>query len=215
MAHPLAHPLALALAERLAATPLGSGVLLLGAGSGRNVPPLRAAALDVTILEEDASRARATADRFAGDSRVMVVCAPYVEAVATARRFAAALSTHALLHGRPAHVLAAVHAIRDVLIPGGLLFATFGSTTDPRYGQGHRIERDTYAAQSGKEAGVAHAFFDEAGVRALVAGFVIESLVQSSGTEAGRWAHTADEAASLVHWFVRAHVTQTATRLGA
>ena len=206
---PVAHPLAVELAERVAEKPVTVRVLVLGVGSGRNVPPFRKAACEVTIVEDDQARARAAAKRFSGDANVTVICAPYAGLAAIAYDFRAALSTHALLHGHRAAIGAAVRAVREHLRSDGLLFATLGSTRDPRYGRGHRIDAGTYAARSGPEAGIAHAFFDEAGARKLFAGFVIESLTETSAAEtAGRWAHTADEAASLVHWFVRARKTE-------
>jgi len=201
----VAHPLALEFAQRIAAERSGARVLLLGAGSGRNVAPLRAAALDVTIVEDDARRARDAGERFAADPRVAVIHAAYAEPAAPGGAFSGVLSTHALLHGCAADIVGAIRAIRERLVPGGLFFTTLGSVADPRYGAGRRIAARTFAPRSGPEAGVPHTFFHDAGVRTLLGGFVIESLAETSAAEsAGRWAHSAHEAASIVHWFVRA-----------
>jgi hypothetical protein len=95
--------------------------------------------------------------------------------------------------------------VRTVLSPGGDFFTTLGSTRDPRYGEGERGDDGAFTRASGPEAGVAHAFFDEAAVRALFAGYEIVALTEERAAEtAGRWAHTEAEAHTLVHWFVRA-----------
>ena len=202
---PSAHPLAVALAARLDTREPGARVLLLGFGSGRNLPPLRAASLCVTVVEDDPGRARDAAARFAGDRTVRVINAGYAAPDVSEAPFAGALSTHALLHGRPVDVAATIGAVRGYLKAGGLFFTTLGSVGDPRFGHGRRIDDRTYAAETGAEVGVPHAFFDRAAVRELFAGFVIESMVEGSAAEtAGRWAHAQAEATSLVHWFVRA-----------
>jgi hypothetical protein len=179
--------------------------LLLGIGSGRNVPALLAGGARLDVVEEDAERARAAAVRFAGEPRVRIARARYAGPLPFSGGFGGALSTHALLHGTPRAIAAAIAAVRNRLSPGGPFYATLGTKTDPRYGSGTQLERDVFAPLDGSEAGVAHAYFDDAGARALFAGFRIVSLVETCAAEsAGRWAHTDDEAARLVHWFVRA-----------
>ncbi len=201
-AAPVPHPLALELAERLAP---GDRVLLLGVGSGRSVPCLLAAGACVDALEEDAARARSAADRFAADERFRVVRAAYGEPVPFAGPFDAALSTHALQHGSFAGLADAARAARDRLRPGAPFFLTLGSKRDPRFRSGRRIGRHVVIPRDGSEAGVPHVYLDEPEVRALLAGFDLESAVEDSAAEAaGRWAHTEAERAALVHWFVRA-----------
>ena len=223
------HPLARELAERLApATPAerltpdepaqrltpdepaqrlipGDRVLLIGVGSGRNVPVLLAAGARVDALEEDPGRAREASARFAAEARVRVVRARYGGPYPFAGGHAAALSTHALQHGSLAGVGAAVAAIRSRLRPGGPFYLTLGSKRDPRFAAGRRLDADVSAPLEGAEAGVPHLYLDEAQVRTLLAGFEIESASEGSAAEtAGRWAHTAAEAQGLIHWFVRA-----------
>ncbi len=199
---PVPHPLALELANALAP---GARVLLLGVGSGRNVPCLLGAGARVDAVEEDPDRARAALERFAGEGRVRITRGRYSGPLAFTGGFDAALSTHALQHGSLAQVAAAVGAARNRLRPGALFFLTLGSKRDPRYASGRRIDANVVAPRDGAEAGVPHVFLDESEVVTLLAGFDLDSVVEDSAAEtAGTWAHTADEARTLVHFFVRA-----------
>jgi SAM-dependent methyltransferase len=178
---------------------------LLGIGSGRNVAPLVEAGFSVDVLEAEPMRARDAAIRFSATPRVRVSRAPYGGPYAFAGGFAAALSTHALLHGSVAEIERAVHAIANRLVPGGRLYATFGSTRDPRYAAGTPLGPFASAPRDGSERDVPHAYFDEARLRALLEAFTIDALDEGSAADtAGRWAHDAREAERLVHWFVRA-----------
>jgi len=180
-------------------------VLLLGVGSGRNVPPLVAAGASVDIVEADPERAREATIRFAAVPRVRVTRGSYAGPFAFSGGFAGALSTHALLHGGIAGIARAVAAIANRLAPGGALYTTFGSTNDPRYAAGSPIEPFVTAPRDGNEVGVPHAYFDERRLRALLEGFTIDTIVETSAAEtAGRWAHDANEARTMLHWFVRA-----------
>jgi len=208
-AEPVPHPLARRLLERLPERSRGR-VLLLGIGSGRNVPALLAAELSVEAIEDDADLARAAERRYAHEPRVRVRHASFTEPFAQSDSpFAAALSTHALLHGTQAHIAAAIASIGVRLADGAPFYATLGSTTDPRYRTGRHVEANTFAPIDGSEAGVPHTYFDEPGARALFADFAIEELAEESAARSvGRWAHSEAEAAAIVHWVVRATRTQ-------
>jgi SAM-dependent methyltransferase len=204
----LPHPLARELANFLAAQ-ITPHVVVLGYGSGRNVPVLLAAGTRVTVIEEDPARAGLAMAHFADGQLVAVERAAYGDLDASGSllhaSFDAALSTHALLHGTPDRIGAIVAAVRERLAPGAPFFLTLGSKDDPRYGTGRRAGLDTFAPESGPEAGVPHAYFDAGGVRELMRGFALERCEESSAAEtAGSWAHSASEAATLRHWFVRA-----------
>jgi hypothetical protein len=165
-----------------------------------------AAGARVDALEDDPQRARDAADRFAAEPRVRVARARYGGPIPFAGGFAAALSSHALLHGSLREVAAAVAAVRSRLRPGAPFFLTLGSKHDPRFAAGRRLDADVSAPLEGSEAGVPHLYLDETQLRPLLAGFEIASATERSAAEtAGRWAHTAAEAQALVHWFVRAH----------
>jgi hypothetical protein len=199
---PSPHPFAIEIGERVLSP---ARVLLLGVGSGRNVPPLLAAGLRVDAVESDPSRAAAAATRFAAESRVRVVRSRYEGPLPFAGGHAAALSTHALLHGTRRTIAATVRAARDRLGAGAPFYATLGSQNDPRFGTGTRIDDDTFAPLTGAERGVAHTYVTAADARALFADFVVESLEEVAGGESvGRWAHDDADAATIVHWYVRA-----------
>ena len=201
----LAHPLAGSLASQLRVGADARRVLLLGVGSGRNVPPLLEAGLSVEAIEPDPERTQAARARFAGEAGVRIVEAPLLGLWPVAGDFAGALSTHALLHGDRATVLALLAAVGERLRPGAPFFLTLGSAADPRCGTGTRIDDFTWLPAGGSEAGVPHVYFSESDARALLRGWVVDSLDECSAAEsAGRWAHTESEAARMVHWFVRA-----------
>jgi SAM-dependent methyltransferase len=202
-AEPTPHPLALELAARLGAEALPR-CLLLGIGRGRNLPPLLAAGAAVDAIEDDPERARAAIVRFAASAGVRVARARYAGPHPFSGPYAAALSTHALLHGTPTDVAAALAATHARLAPGAPFFFTLGNKRDPRFGTGVPVAPDTYVDETGSERGVAHCYLDATGVNALLAGFALEHLEERSGA-AGAWAHDAADAERIVHWFVRAH----------
>jgi hypothetical protein len=203
-AAPVPHPFALELAPLLAAEP-SARVLLVGIGNGRNLPPFIAAGLRVDAVESDAVRARDAAVRFAAESSVRITRAGYAGPYPFAGGFAGALCTSALLHGTPVEVARTLAAIRARLRPGAPLFATFGSTRDPRFGRGTRVDAATYAPDDGAESGVPHAFFDAERLRSILDGFALDSAYEGSAADtAGRWAHEPEDAAALIHWFVKA-----------
>jgi hypothetical protein len=121
-----------------------------------------------------------------------------------AGEFAAAVSTHGLLHGTPDSIAAALGAIAERLEHEGRLYATFGSTSDGRFGQGERIGARTFAPLAGRERGVPHTFFDRERLETLFApGFVLESLDERDVDEVvGSWAHRDRPLRGAVHWFV-------------
>jgi hypothetical protein len=175
------HPLA----ERLAAALHGrpTRVLVWGPGDGRNSRALRAAGALVEELEADADPARG------------------------ARPYDAVLSTHALLHGTTATVAARLAAISGVIAAGGSLYATLGSTADARCGRGTRVAGGSgWAPVEGPEAGVAHAFFDAAGVAAALGTAYELRWMEERDVRAvvGRWAHPLPQQEPLVHWLIEA-----------
>jgi hypothetical protein len=162
-------------------------VLEFASGRGRNTEALRAAGLTVVAVDDRTAGSTAPLDGLSGP-------------------FAAALSTHGLLHGTPRTIGATLAGIAGLLAKGGPLYATFGSVRDARFGSGERIDEFTYAAESGDERGVAHAFFDRGRLRALLeAHFAILSLEEhDAGRSAGHWAHSERPLSAAVHWFAAA-----------
>ncbi len=120
--------------------------------------------------------------------------------------FDAAVATHALLHGHAQQISELLRAIAQRLAANAPLYATFASLRDARYGAGERLAQRTFAPIAGDEAGVAHTFFAEDELRALLApGFIVRSLVETNVDEvAGRWAHPTTPLSGAVHWFLEA-----------
>lgn len=178
-----AHPLARVLIARLGPR-ADLPVLDFGAGRGRNTRALRDAGPRVVSVADAVAESAAP---LAGITD----------------RFAAALSTHALLHGTASIVAEKTAVIAQRLEPRGLLYATFGSSRDARFGKGERIDDWTFAPLEGAERGVAHAYFDREHLVALLEPlFMIESLEERDVDDVvGAWAHRDAPLRGAVHWF--------------
>jgi hypothetical protein len=179
--HPLAAQLIAALGSR------NARVIDFATGSGRNASALQRAGHEVLAIDDGAA---------ADSTALATVTEPYQ----------AAISTHGLLHGTPATIDALLAVLAGSMQPGGLLYATFGSIADARYGQGREIEPFVYAPGDGDERGVPHVFYDEARLRAaLGVWFDIESLEERGVDQvAGAWAHPESPLERSVHWFAKA-----------
>lgn len=178
------HPLAAALIKRLHFRP-ESRVLDFAAGSGRNGEALRRAGFTVVAIRDEDAASEATVSALTG-------------------RLDAVLSTHGLLHGGLRSIEARVRAIANRLDTDGLLFATFGSKRDSRFGLGERVDESTFAPDDGDERGVPHAYFDRDALLALLElHFEVESLREQGVDDiAGSWAHQERPLAGACHWFV-------------
>jgi hypothetical protein len=205
--HPLAQTLAGLLRRARSSAPRFA--VVLGAGSGRNLPPLISAGVYVDVVEANTARAQAVAARFAREPLLRVIHTEYSDASAFTHDYVAALSTHALLHGTAEHIGAAVNVLAKVMAPDADLFLTFGSTSDPRFGKGEHIATATWASPDGFEAGVPHTYFDEGELRTLLRAFDIISLQETSVRDVvGRWAHEAPPAPETIHWFAHAKASE-------
>lgn len=179
--------------------------MLLGVGSGRNLQPLLDAGCSLDVVEEDAERALRVKRRFDGDERVRIAHAPYAGSYALVEPCAGALTTHALLHGSPVSVEAAVGAVAEALAPEAPFYATLGSPEDARRPKGRIVDARTWVPVEGPEAGVSHVAFERAEIDTLFGEFAIETVESVGAAETvGQWAHDAEGAIDIVHWFVRA-----------
>lgn len=182
------HPLALRAIERLRdRLPGRVRVLDVAAGSGRNTAALEGAGFDVLAVDDETAM-RVSAMRSLHGA------------------FAGAVSTHGFLHGSAADVAERLDALAAHLEPDAVLAATFGSTRDARFGKGTAIDPSTYAPDEGDEAGVAHAFFTQSQLFALLEPeYEIEWIEERDVDEiAGKWAHQTVPLSGAVHWFVLA-----------
>ena len=196
---PSAHPLAHDLAARLHAP---GRVLVVGYGSGRNLSPLLDAELAIDVIESDVTRAAAATQRYGETPEIRIATA---FGASSGPDCDGALSTHALLHGDAATIGTSIASIAARLRDGAPFYTTLGSTRDPRFGRGKRIDAATFAPDTGSETGVPHVYLSERDVREMLRDFTIESLDEvDAGEHVGAWAHEAGDAATIVHWFVRA-----------
>jgi hypothetical protein len=178
-----AHPLAERLIALAREHPLDGPVIEVGTGSGRNTRALVAARIPVQSVPDDT---------------------PYTQLPGSRETYAAALSTHAYLHGTSAKLRAGIAELRRVLRPNAPAFITLGSFKDVRYGLGIPFDERSFAPGEGAELGIPHAYFDRDGVIELLFGFTIASMEEVEVDDVvGRWAHGEDdEVAGRVHWFV-------------
>ena len=177
-----AHPLAEQLIALAREHPLDGPVIEVGTGSGRNTRALVEAHISVQSVPDDT---------------------PYTQLPGSRETYAAALSTHAYLHGTSAKLRAGIAELRRVLRPQAPAFITLGSFKDARYGLGIPFDERTFAPGDGAELGIPHAYFDRDGVIELLLGFSIESMQEVDVDDVvGRWAHADDEVSGRVHWFV-------------
>ncbi|MEO9171263.1 MAG: hypothetical protein ABI278_08805 [Candidatus Aquilonibacter sp.] len=169
------HPLALELIERMRER-RGAHILEVGRGSGRNLRALESAGFHVVDFSGS----------FGG------LCA-------------GALSTHALLHGTSTEIALLLEQVAGRIERGAPFFCTFGSARDARFGQGTRIDAQTFAPVDGDEAGVAHTFFSESQLREVLRDrWIVESLVEGNADNiAGRWAHGKKPLERSVHYFAK------------
>ena len=183
------HPLASRLLERLQRRGgRGARVIDFAAGSGRNGAALRHAGFDVITIDDQTAMSDFPLGAVEGS-------------------FDAVISTHGLLHGTAGAIAERLALFAHRLEPGGLLFATFGSRRDARFGKGRRLDPSTYVSRDGDERGVAHSYFTQLQLEKLLdPWYVVESLEERFvDAVAGQWAHAATPLAEAVHWFLEAH----------
>ena len=180
------HPLAASLIERLQDRD-GIRTLDFGSGSGRNTAALRAAGFTVVAVDDAA-----------------VAAAQPLQEIS--ERFDAAVSTHGLLHGAHDAIASRVRAIAERLHSGGLLYATFGSSRDARFGEGRKLGDWTFAPLEGDERDVPHTYFDRERLVAILAPYFDVESLEELGVDriAGRWAHSSQPLHGAAHWFVKA-----------
>jgi hypothetical protein len=177
-----AHPLTERLIRDAREHALDGPVIEVGTGSGRNTRALVDARIpNVTVPD----------------------ATPYTQLPGPRETYGAALSTHAYLHGASAKLRAGIAELRRVLLPNAPIYITLGSFKDARYGLGIPFDERSFAPGDGDEVGIPHAYFDRDGVIELLFGFEIVSMEEVDVDEiVGRWAHTEEEIAGRVHWFV-------------
>jgi len=154
----------------------------LGCGAGRHMAFLQASRFEVIGsdvaqrgLEACASQLREAGLR-AALVRADMSAHPFADAA-----FDAAIAINVLNHGTRADVQRAIDEVHRTLRPGGEVLLTALNTWDWRYGSGAQVETASFVLADGPEAGILHHFFDEADLRAWLAGFEIIDLQRVRG----------------------------------
>ncbi len=182
------HPLALRAIDRLRdRLPGRVRVLDVASGRGRNTAALQQAGFEVLAVDDETAMKAGAMRSLHGT-------------------FDGAVSSHGFLHGTAAEIAERLDGLAAHLEPDAVLAATFGSVNDARFGRGTEIDSSTFAPNDGDEAGVAHAFFTQSQLCALLEPqYEIESIEELGVEEiAGKWAHRETPLAGAVHWFVLA-----------
>lgn len=190
--------------------PRSTPVLDVGCGAGRHL----------VWLERQGFRAHGT-DRASGGlaharARLRGEGHPVRVALADMRalpfddgRFEAVIAHNVLYHGRRADVGRAFAEVGRVLRDEGLFVGTLLSTRMWKFGEGARLEDLTYVQERGPEAGLVHHYCDEAGARALLSGFEVDSLAldEFSDEDGLRHSHWQFIAIRRHRWPVRAPIS--------
>jgi ubiquinone/menaquinone biosynthesis C-methylase UbiE len=196
-------PAVLALAQELKQRPkpaTGSAspgkVLDLGFGAGRHVLYLAREGFEVCgtdvsprgleLTRESLRREGLQADLQLSDMTVV----PYQDGY-----FDGVISTYVIHHNTLDNIRRCVSEIHRVLVPGGRAVLIVQSKRGYRYGRGKELELDTFILDSGADAGVPHHFFDEAGLRDLMAQFCILSITPRESLDNEGFCHAHWEAA--------------------
>lgn len=141
------------------------------AGRGHDVFASDAAPRGVALTDEWLSDAGLSARTAVAD---MTEC-PWPDVT-----FHGVVSWDSLHHNTLANILSALRVVHERLEPDGLFLATLKSTRAGWFGRGEGIEPGTFINDTGREAGVPHHYFDEAGIRSAFAGWECLSLVEQT-----------------------------------
>jgi len=96
---------------------------------------------------------------------------PYVHS-----RFDAAICVWAIYHQKLKEIQETISEIYRVLNRKGLLLANFHSKRSSKYGEGMKVEENSFMQENGPEKGVIHHFVDEDELRELLEKFRIVDL---------------------------------------
>lgn len=152
-------------------------VLDLGCGIGRHTRLLAEAGFQVTATDASPSAITRCRDWLAADGLdVDLRVADMGEIPGGPGHFDAVLAYNVIYHTRREALVRIVGEIARALRPGGLFYATFIDTQNPKYGLGREIEPDTFVMEDGAEAGIPHHYVDEDSLRELLRDFELLEL---------------------------------------
>jgi len=167
-------------------------ILDLGCGAGRHAIFLAKAGFHVTGLDVSETALAELHGRMKKDAitGITLVKHEMLELPFIDDYFDAILSTNVLHHGRRVEIKKTIAEVHRVLKVGGTGCVVTLSKNDFRYGDGKRLEPDTFQFTKGDEKGIVHHFFTEREARSVFGPFEIldfeENLIP---VERGNRAH--------------------------
>ncbi len=90
--------------------------------------------------------------------------------------FDVAICVNAIYHQKLKEIQETISEIHRILKKKGLLLANFHSKRSSKYGEGIKVEENTFMQKNGPEKGVIHHFVDENELRELLGNFEIVDL---------------------------------------
>jgi SAM-dependent methyltransferase len=159
-------------------------VLDLGCGAGRHTVYLAAQGFavcgtDISPRGLELSRAWLQQEGLEADLQLSdMTVIPYPDAY-----FDAVISTQVIHHNTLDNIRRCVAEIHRALAPGGRALLIVQSKGSHSYGKGEQLEPDTFLRRDGEDSGLPHHYFDQAGLRELLAQFrivTLEELVRES-----------------------------------
>jgi ubiquinone/menaquinone biosynthesis C-methylase UbiE len=106
--------------------------------------------------------------------------------------FDGVISIHVIHHNPLAKIMITLSEIKRVLKPGGIALITLNAKQGSRYGNGVRIEADTYIPDEGEDRGIIHHFSDLTDVAFLTREFKVtnvhlEEHINQRGMQSSHW----------------------------
>lgn len=175
-------------------------VLDLGCGAGRHSIFLAKQGFHVTGLDvsQTALGELDARSKTAGLANITLVNHEMQELPFIDGYFDAIVSTNVLHHGTGAEIRRTLAEVYRVMRSNGVSLIVTLSKNDFRYGNGTRLEQDTYRFTQGDEQGIVHHFFSKAELLEYFSQFEVLSLKEeifprstsnALNTQAGDWAH--------------------------
>lgn len=167
-------------------------VLDLGCGAGRHTMALAKAGFQVIGLDISETALNELQKRVekSGFTNVTLVEHDMVQLPFSDDYFDAVVSTNVLHHGTIRTIEKTITELHRIMKPGARSLIVTLSKRDFRYGDGDKLETDTFRFTEGDEKGIIHHFFDESGIGTAFSKFEIEDLVEELiPVEEGNRAH--------------------------
>ena len=137
-------------------------LLDLGSGNGRHIIHFSKKGIEVTGIDISKMAIRlseAWAKREGLDDTIHLNCD--MQSIPFPKNyFKAIISTNAIHHNDINSIKSTVNEMHRVLDKNGIAMVTVASTNNYKFGQGEKIEKNTFIPHIGTDAGLTHHFFD-------------------------------------------------------